>query len=185
MSLISSILAPFKWLGKIIASGIKTEAPIAVTITEAIKTILANPVTGFLENMIDSVTGTNIAVDAANAVNAIIPRILAAELAVEGLPINPTGADILAFEQRVLAAFDIKSNNSRLYTTLGAQIYGILQASPDTKFFTLVYDIEQAYADYQKDIADNGEVAVKVAPVVTPTPIVTETAQEQVDPNEQ
>lgn len=155
MSFISSILAPFKWLGKVIASGIKKEAPIAVTITEAIKTILANPVAGFLENMIDAVTGTGIAVDAANEVNAIIPKILAAELAIEGLPEEPTEADILAFEQRVLAAFDIKSNNSRLYTTLGAQIYGILQAAPDTKFATLVDDIEKAYADYQADLAAN------------------------------
>lgn len=159
MSFISSILAPFKWLGKILAAGVKTEAPIAVTITEAIKTILANPVTGFLENMIDAVTGTSIAVDAANEINSLIPKVLSAELAIEGLPANPTEADILAFEQRVLAAFNVKSDNSRLYTVLGAQIYGIInttvQSGKPVTFAVLVADIEAAYEDYKADLAAN------------------------------
>lgn len=171
MGLFSDIIKPFKWLFGVIAKGAKAEAPIAVTITEAVKTILANPAAGFLENIIDSVTGTSIAVDAANAVNAIIPKILAAELAIEGLPDSPTDSDILAFEQRVLAAFNIKSNNSRLYTTLGAQIYGILQAAPDTKFATLVDDIEQAYADYQKDLAGNAAAVSATTEATVAVPI--------------
>lgn len=169
-----NIFKPFIWLYKQVAAGVKVEAPIAVTITEAVKTILANPLTGLLENIIDSIAGTSIAVDAANAISAQIPKILAAELAIEGLPVSPTPADILAFEQRVIAAFDINADNSRLYTVLGAQIYGILNTTltsgkPIT-FAVLVADIETAYQDYQKDLAAN---VVPIAPVV----------QEQVDPN--
>lgn len=159
MSIFSKIIAPFIWLYKTVAKGVKAEAPIAVTITEAVKTILSNPVTALLENIFDAVTGTKIAVDAANLINAQIPKILAAELAIEGLPDNPTPADILAFENRILSAFDVKADNSRLYTVLGAQIYGIInttvQSGKPVTFAVLVEDIEAAYADYKADLAAN------------------------------
>lgn len=175
MSFISSIISPFVYLYKLVAKGVKTEAPVAIVITEAVKTILASPTAGLLESIIDSVTGTGIAVSAANAINAKIPGILAAELAIEGLPANPTQADILAFEQRVMAAFNISSDNSRLYTVLGAEIYGIInaQSGKPITFAILVADIEQAYQDYQKDLADNivASVAVaSVAPTQSPEP---------------
>lgn len=171
MSFISSILAPFKWLASKIAAGAKVTVPIAVTITEAIKTILANPVTNFLVNIADVVTGTNIPTDVANSVNAIIPKILAAELAVEGLPSNPTEADILAFEQRVLSAFNLNSDNSRLYTVLGAQIYQIVDTtvqSGNVTFATLVSDVETAYQDYQADLAANASVTTAPSTNVSP-----------------
>lgn len=159
MTILSDILKPFIYLYKLVAKGVKVQAPAAIVITEAIKTILANPVAGFLESIIDSVTGTQIAVDAANEINSIIPKILAAELAIEGLPDSPTQADILAFEQRVMAAFNIKSDNSRLYTVLGAQIYGILnttaQSGKPITFAILVADVEAAYEDYKADLAAN------------------------------
>lgn len=165
MSFLKSILQPFKWLLNKISLGVKAEAPIAVTITEAVKTILANPGTGLLENIIDSVTGTPIAVDAANLINAAIPKILAAELTIEVLPDTPTATQVLAFEQRVLAAFNVSADNSRLYTVLGAEIYGIIntqaQSGKPLTFATLVADIEQVYNDYKADLAAN------VAPVVT------------------
>lgn len=168
MGLFQNIFKPFVWLYKQIAAGVKTEAPIAVTITEAIKTILANPVTSLLENIFDAVTGTTIAVDAANQITTLIPKVLAAELAIEGLAANPTQADVLAFEQRVLAAFNVKSDNSRLYTVLGAQIYGIVNAQVQSgqplTFAVLVADIEAAYEDYKADLAAN-EKPVAPAPL--------------------
>lgn len=159
MSFLSSIISPFVWLYKQVAAGVKASAPAAIVITEAVKTILANPAAGFLESIIDAVTGTTIATDAANRVSAIIPKILAAELAIVGLPDNPTQADILYFEQRVLSAFDVTSDNSRLYTVLGAEIYGIInttvQSGKPITFAVLVADVEQAYLDYKKDLAAN------------------------------
>lgn len=149
------IISAIQWLGRVFVSHAVSAAPVAVTITEGIKAILANPVSLTLENMFDLVTGTNIAVNVAATVNAIIPKILAVELGIEGLADNATPEQILAFEQSVLAAFNVTSNNSKLYTMLGAQIYGILQAAPDTKFATLVDDIEKAYAAYQKDLSAN------------------------------
>lgn len=177
MSFLKSIFQPFAWLFKKIAAGAKKEAPIAVTITEAIKTVLASPELGFLENAFDAVTGTGIAVAAANEINALIPEVLAAELAIEGLPVNPTPADVSAFEQRVLSAFNVNSDNSRLYTILGAQIYGIInttvQIGKPVTFAVLVADIEAAYVDYKTDLAANAAAAVPVQPPV----------QEQESPN--
>lgn len=158
MSIFSDLIKPFVWLSKVFVSHSVSDAPVAITITEAIKAILANPIVGFLENVADAVTGTQIPTTVANAITGIIPKILAVELGIQGLPANPTPDQILAFEQSILKAFSITSNNSKLYTELGAQIYGILQASPDTKFATLVNDIEQAYLDYQKDLAANAAV---------------------------
>lgn len=157
------IISAFVWLASNFVSHVKSAAPVAVTITEGLKAILANPVTGFLVNMADLVTGTTIPLAVANTINGIIPKILSVELSIEGLPDNPTPADLLAFEQRILAAFNVTSNNSKLYTELGAQIYGIIQtteATGNTNFATWVMDIQQAYVDYQKDLAANAIVAV-------------------------
>jgi len=162
MSFISSLLAPFKWLASKITSGVKTAAPIAVTITEAVKTILSNPVTGFLENIADSVTGTNLPTALANDVIAIIHKVLAAELAIEGLPDNPTQAQVTTFEQAVLKAFNVSADNSRLYTVLGAQIYALVNTTATSgtpvTFAVLVADVEAAYQDYQADLAANAPV---------------------------
>lgn len=175
MSFLSSIIHPFVWLYKQVAKGVKASAPAAIVITEAIKTILANPATGFLENIIDAVTGTTIAVDAANQVTAIIPKILAAELSIEGLPDNPTQADILAFEQRVLAAFNVTSDNSRLYTVLSAEIYGIINATVQSgkpiTFAILVSDVEQAYIDYKADLAANAVPVSTYPPAPVSNPV--------------
>ena len=171
MSLFSDILRPFKWLAGVFVSHTVSAAPVAITITEAIKTILANPITGFLENVADAITGTQVPTSIANAINGIIPKILAVELSIQGLPPNPTEAQILAFEQQILTAFNIKSNNSKLYTELGAQIYGIIQtteATGNTNFAGWVSAIEQAYLDLQKDLSANAVVNV---PVPTPAPI--------------
>lgn len=172
MSFISDILKPFKWLATVFVSHVVSAAPVAVTITEGIKTLLANPVIGFLENIADTITGTQIPTNLANAINAIIPKILAVELGIEGLPVNATPAQVLAFEQAVMAAFNVTSNNSKLYTELGAQIYGIIQASIEsgvTNFATLVADIEAAYLDYQKDLVANAVVQGTPGATVTAT----------------
>src|ERR1700676_2898622 len=160
------IIAVFVWLAINFVSHVKSAAPVAVTITEGIKAILANPVTGFLVNVADLVTGTQIPLAIANAINGLIPKVLAAELAIEGLPDNPTEAQVLAFEQSILGAFNVASNNSKLYTVLGAQVYGIIQTAEstgNTNFAGWVTAIEAAYVDYQKDLAAN-------AIVVAPTP---------------
>lgn len=81
----------------------------------------------------------------------IVPKVLAAELALKELPENPTEKDIKKFADAVLKAFNVENNNSKLWTTFGAQIYGILEQDKKRTFASLVRDIEEAYQLY-KDI---------------------------------
>ncbi len=162
MGLFSDFSRAWTWFTKVFVSHIVSAAPVAVTITEMIKALLANPVTGFLANIADAVFSMQLPTNVANlAINAI-NQILAVELGIEGLPANPTPDQILAFETAILKTFDISSNNSKLYTLLGAQVYGIIQtniAKGTTNFGSWVIAIEQIYALYKKDLAANATVA--------------------------
>lgn len=159
------IISVFSWLGKVFVSHAVSTAPVAITITEGIKALLANPVAGFLENAADLITGTNLPTAAVAYIQQLLPKVLAVELAIEGLPENATPAQVLAFEQAILAAFDITSNNSKLYTVLGAQIYGIIQsniAAGTTNFADWVIAIQSSYTDYKSDLSANAVVVTTV-----------------------
>lgn len=161
MSLLSKFLNVFSWFKKNVIDHVKSTAIVAVTITEGIKTLLANPLASFLENVADTITNTQLPTEIATALNSVIPKILAVELAIVGLPDNPQDADVLAFENRVLGAFNVNSDNSKLYTVLGAQVYGIintLAGNPKANFADYVTAIEQAYSDYKTDLASNASV---------------------------
>lgn len=155
MSILHPIIAVFKWLFKSNSSPIKNIASIAVVITEAVKLILSNPVTKLIENILSAVTHTELPTQIVDVINKEIPNILAVELAIEGLPNNPTEEQVLAFEQSILKAFDVKSDNSKLYTILSAQVYGIIkrtQTSTPGKFYDWINAVQEAYVDYKKDI---------------------------------
>ena len=161
MSIFSTILSVFRWLTKGFISHIKDADKVAVTVTEAVKVLLANPVTGFLANIADAITGTQIPSNIVTAINSGVIKVLAAELAIQGLPDNPNPAEMLAFENQVLSIFDVKANNSKLYTVLGAQVYGIIQSNIDngkTNFADWVDAIEAAYVDYKSDLSANAVV---------------------------
>jgi len=151
----------WKWLKKTFKNVITHAAPVAVTVTEEIKTVLESGATGFIASLIDGLTKTNIASEIVAFLNKEIPKILAAELAVEALPLNPTEDDIAIFEANVLKAFGVYDNKSKLYTTLAAQIFGIIQQTyndtPDVPptFAEWVKAVEQAWQDYQNDIQNS------------------------------
>lgn len=129
---------------------------VAITVTEAIKLALDSGTAGFLAGIIDSLFKTHIAQDVLGLLKKFIPKILATELAIQGLPDNPTPDDILAFEQSVLKAFSVTDDKSKLYTTLAAQLYGhIKDALGDGKvtFAEAVIIIEATYQDYLTDKA--------------------------------
>jgi len=171
MSFISVLDSIGAWFKKVFISHTQSADSIAVTITETIKTLLANPVTDFLANIADAITKTQVPTEIVSLLNAGIIKVLAVELGIQGLPPNPTPAQILAFEQAVMTAFNVKSNNSKLYTELGAQIFGIIQtniANGTTKFSDWVIAVEKAYADYQQDLAANA-VVQGAPPTATPT----------------
>lgn len=147
------------WLGKVFKNVIHSAGPVAVTITEAVKAALTSQATGFLAKLFDDLSGSHIAEDVLKVATPWITKLLAAELAVTHLPDNPTEDDILDFEQRVLTAFNVYDNKSKLYSVFGAQIYGIVQKTfgdtpekPPT-FAEWVKALEEAYQDYMADKA--------------------------------
>lgn len=156
MGLLSPILSVFSWFKRTFIDHLKSSAQVAVTITEAVKAILVNPVTGFLTSTVDAITHTGVATEIVTLISGAIPKVLAVELAIEGLPDNPTPDQVVAWEQKVLAAFNVTSDKSKLYTVLSAQIYTIIQtklADGKLTFAEAVQAVEEAWLDYQKDLA--------------------------------
>lgn len=132
-------------------------APVVVAVIEEVSTLFKSGTIGFIASLLDTVTKNQVPTQVANTIGAQLPKLIAVELAVQGLPDSPTDADIEAFEQRVLTAFGLLDDKSKLYTTVGAQLLGIVRAdiAAGTKFTfaELVKDLEEAYTDYQSDLA--------------------------------
>lgn len=152
-----------QWIGRAFKDGVKKAAPIAVTITEAVKIALESDMAGFLAKFLDGITHSHVPSDVLSEMTKQIPKLLAVELAVEGLPDNPTEDDILAFESRILAAFRVYDNKSKLYTVFGAQVFGLikgtLEETPDVPptFAEWVKAVEEAYQDYLRDKDQYGD----------------------------
>jgi len=147
-------------LDKVFKSIKNNAAKVAIAITEAVKTALNSGVVDFIATVVSTVLPQlhNLPQEIISKLNKLIPKILAAELAVQGLPDNPTEEQILAFENNILDAFGLHDNKSKLYTVLASQIYGILKVDLDAgapmTFAQLVIDIETAYNLYLKDKAE-------------------------------
>lgn len=146
------------FLKKVFTTILQDADQVAIAVTEGVKTALVSGTLGFIAEILDGLVKSNVPTEIITLIQNNIDKILATELAIQGLPASPTQADILAFEQRVLAAFGVTSAKSKLYTTLAAQIYGIIQAQAQSgttfTFAELVTDIEQAYQDYVADQQD-------------------------------
>lgn len=172
MAFFTPLVNAWTWFKKVFVSYSQSAASVAVVITETVKTFLNNPIAGFFENIIDSVTHTEIAATVATTVNAGINKVLTVELAIEGLPDNPTTADIAAYEQRILAAFGVHPDKSKLYTLLAAQVLADLQADlADGKliFAGVVKTVDDTYQNYLQDLKDTAatDIGIVNAPVGT------------------
>lgn len=159
----SFITKAWNWVKKLFSSGIKDADKIAIVVTEEIKTGLQSGVIGWIANVAAGLLHSQIPTEIVTLLNNNINKVLAVELALQGIPDNPTADDILSFEQSVLKAFNVTDNKSKLYTTLAAQIYGIIlaQVNSGTKltFAELVADVEAAYQDYLNDQASDDAAA--------------------------
>lgn len=159
MSIFTSV---WTWLKKAFGTIENSADSVAISITEDIKGALASGVLGFLANVIDALTKSNIAAEVVSILEAKIPEILAVELAIQGLPANPTQADILTFENAILKAFSVTDEKSKLYTVLAAQIFGIIQTTVNNtpgKFADWVSAVETAYQDYLTDQAGTDSIS--------------------------
>ena len=156
MSLLSKIGS---WFAKVFKA-IKDDADtVAISITQEVKAFAASPTAGALVGIADKLLGSTVPQEVLTLINTNINQVLATELAIKGLPDNPTAEDIQAFETAVVTAITGQSpiGASKLWTTLAAQVYGIIETQVNSKspmtFAQLVADVEQAYLDYQQDQA--------------------------------
>lgn len=152
----------FKWidgwrLGRWFRNFKKGAGKAAISITEAIKTASEGTLFKTLSNTIDSVFHTHLASDALELIHTATIKALGVELAIQGLPDNPTEADILEFETAVVKAISglDPKGQSKLWTTLAAQTYGTIQeALKDDNVLTfaeIVDIVEKAYQNYLED----------------------------------
>ena len=169
----------WKWIAGIFTSVKNDAAKIAVSITEGVQTVLKTGILKPVAELIDASLHTHLGEDALALLDANINKILAVELAIVGLPDNPTPDDITAFANRVSEAIAGKdlTGKSKLWTVLSAQVYGIIETEVNKNepvtFAALVSDVEQAYQDYKADLA---EVAVDSEAAVPATENVPEVA---------
>ena len=87
----------WKWIAGIFTSVKNDAAKIAVSITEGVQTVLKTGILKPVAELIDASLHTHLGEDALALLDANINKILAVELAIVGLPDNPTPDDITAF----------------------------------------------------------------------------------------
>lgn len=179
MSLFSPLIQAWTWFKSHVIDHTKDAAKIAVVITETVKAILNNPITGFLLNIADGVAHSQLPTEIATAVNNEIPKIISVELAIEGLPDNPTQDQIISWEQDVLKSFGVTSDKSKLYTVLAAQVYVIIKSKLTDGVLTFaegVQSVEEAWQAYQSDLANPGIIDLPVGTVLPNGNQIVETA---------
>jgi hypothetical protein len=157
MSLFSKIGDFLKKIWK----GVKDSSDtIAIAITEEIQGAIKSGALASTAQIVEAVLPSTgkLPEELVAKLEAAIPKILAVELSIKHLGDSPTEADIKEFETAVLTAFGVLDDRSKLWSTLSAQIYGIIKADVDagTKytFAQCVIDVEKAWQYYQQDLAD-------------------------------
>lgn len=148
------------WIGKLLHKVKDDAAKVAVSITQGVKLFLNSGIADGLAKVVDGIIGSSLAENIVNALKGNINKVLVVELALQGLPDDPTEQDILNFENEAIKAISGLSpaGKSKLYTLLAAQIYGDVHAelNGDTTltFAQIVTILEHAYSDYQSDVAN-------------------------------
>jgi len=153
----------FAWIGRLFKSITHDAAKVAVAITEQVQSGLKSGLFFGVATIVDDIFHTHLGADVVAFLNNNIHKLVSAELAIEGLPDNPTSADIEAFAARIAEAISGRdqTGKSKLWTTLAAQIAHIIETQVNVKeplsFAQLVKDVEEAYQDYLDDLANNKE----------------------------
>lgn len=134
---------------------------VAISVTEAVKNAAEGEAVKAIASVIDEALHSTIAEDGLELIKTASVKALAVELAIQGVPDNPTGEDILKFEK---AAFEAitgmqPEGKSKLWTTFAAQLYSIIKDAleQDNKltFAEIVAIVEAAYKAYKSDLESN------------------------------
>lgn len=154
MSLGSIFKSIGNWFAKAWKNIKQSAAPLAVTITQGIKLALDS---GLVKVITDLIPG-NLDNEIVAFLQTAIPKALAIELALEGVPDNATPEQIQEFILLVEKSIGGKSwqEQSAFWTKLGVNIYNQIQADlnkdpnhANISFADMVAIIEQAYVAYK------------------------------------
>jgi hypothetical protein len=151
----------WKWLKHALADGEQKVLPIAIAVTEGIKTALESGVPDFVANMVETLFPQvhNLPDQLLKVIKENIVKVLAAELAIKALEGTPTDEEIKDFEAAVLNAFGLHDKKSKLYTELAVQLAQDIDTfteggNKDRSFAEWVIEIEK---EYKKMIALEAE----------------------------
>ncbi len=148
----------WKWLIRAFKFLRDDVAKVAISITQHIKEDLDNGTLGFLADALGKALDSKVPAEVIGLLKLQIPKILAVELSIQGLPDNPTEQEIVEFELRVLDAFGVHNQKSKLYSVLAAQILvNVKTLTNDSDGFTFadaVKTIEEAYVLYLREKDD-------------------------------
>lgn len=175
--ILQEITAIGKWFAKEAVSIETVAVPIAIAITEGIKTQEDNGTLDVIAEVVDSVTGTHIATEANTFIKAEVPKALAFELGLE-LPPNPTENDYKVLETSVITALAGKdaAAKSKFYTNFATDVYVIVQQAthqPYSSIYAEIVDIiQKAYLAYE------AEKLAAQTPVIVAPPIIGKAEEE-------
>jgi hypothetical protein len=155
MSILTSI---GDWFAKVFKSVKEDGDKIAIAITEDLQTAIKSGVAQDIANVISAVFPSvkNLPSEIIAELQKILPNILAAELALQGLPDNPTPTDLQNFANAILKAVNLDNDNSELWTSTAAKVLQILEnylALPNKTFAELVSAVEDAFQLAKQAIA--------------------------------
>lgn len=176
MSFITKTIAWLKGAVKTVEHAIQTGAeyakvdvaPIIVAITGGINTALSSGIVGSITGVVESILPSlgHLPEQLVTEARKWSPKILAAALAIEGLPDSPTPQDTVAFEKRVMDAFDVHPDPSKVFTVFAADMLNIIQKySEDTTpktFAQRVILIESIFQAYKSDVIDAKKTPIAV-----------------------
>lgn len=123
---------------------------VAIAITQDVNLALNSGLVDALVKALEPVTG-HLPAEVIAYLKPIVPKVLAAELSLQGLPDNPTADELKAFADQVMEAFAKADlyKKTKVYTTVAADLYnGIQEAIKEDgklSFFEIVNLVQKAF----------------------------------------
>ena len=121
-------------------------AKVVVTVLQEVKVALNTGAAGFIANVLDGLTKSQIPTEVIAKIQEYLPALLATALAIEAPPANADAATIQAWEQSVMKAWGLNSSTDKVVSVVGADLIAILSAKNQT-FAQRIIELEQTYQD--------------------------------------
>jgi hypothetical protein len=133
---------------------------IAMAITQGVKKALESGVVEDVAKILEAVFPNvkNLPTEIVDQLKVWVPKVLAAELAIDALPADAAEEQIQKFTADVLAALGAKDDHSKTWSTLSGTIYSILRAytgQSKMTWYELLQKVEEAFQEYKNTQADD------------------------------